>query len=1111
MKKRLLSVALLVLSQFAHAQWAVVGSSSFSGGGAGYLDMAFDNNNVPYLSYRDASTAMAGPSVRRFNGSSWVQVGTAGMSSDQAEYTELAFDNANTPYIVYKDGGNANKVTVRKFVSGSWTAVGPVAFSGGQVDFTNIAIDANNVVYVAYRDGANSFKSTVVKFNGSSWVTVGTAGFSSGISDYIDLVLDNNNVPYITYTDFSLSRKAVVKKFDGSAWVNVGVEGFTSATVIETKLAFDGTNVPYLAYRDGASAYKLSVSKFNGTSWVTVGAAGFSAGTADYLSLAIGSDDLPYIAYRDVANSNKASLMKFNGSSWTTITAGFSTGDAQYTSLALDATDIPYVAYSDGGTVLYSATVQRYAAPPISSSIIPSGSTAICQGQTVTLSIPAQNGVTYKWQDLSAGAGAWSNVAPAGSFGSNGSGSMISTDKNGVPYVLFLDAAYNYEPSLMSYDGSTWSYMGSPGFTPGAVGVDNTSLVFDQANVPYVAFKDATNSNKVSVMKYNGSNWVNVGAAGFSAGVVNYTHMAIDNANVLYVAYSDVANADKLTVKKFNGSAWVTVGTVGFSAGSAGYGKIIIDANNVPHVVYSDGNSSGKATAMKFNGTSWVAVGSTGFSAGSLMFLDLAFDQANALYASYMDLGNGSKATVMKFNGSNWVNVGSAGFTPNESWYLSLGIDRLDNPYVIYADQGNNYYASVKTFNGSTWQSVGSTWITSANVDYTDLIVDANDVVYIAYRDFSVIGTPITVRKFQYTYPQVGTNSNSFVASLPRCYNVVVTNSVGFTATSSNKICITVNPLPTVSAGLDQAVCSGDQATLSGAGAVSYTWDQGVVNGTPFTPSATLTYTVTGTDVNTCTNTDQVLVTVNTLPDGTAESNSPVCTGNEIVFASAGGLTYAWSGPNGFSSILQNPRISSPSSIHEGTYDVLITDANNCEITKQVVVSLLVANPDLTIVAGSNSPVCSGDAIVLTLSGGNNIAWTGPNSFTSVQQNPSILASTLVDAGDYTVKFNDVNGCGNVQQLTVVVSNCLSVLNNTDEQKITLFPNPASDFVVIKKDAGVSISKITVYDTMGKVVLTQHLAGSTSSVDVSGLAKGVYTLHVVDADQKFYFTKFLKQ
>jgi len=77
---------------------------------------------------------------------------------------------------------------------------------------------------------------------------------------------------------------------------------------------------------------------------------------------------------------------------------------------------------------------------------------------------------------------------------------------------------------------------------------------------------------------------------------------------------------------------------------------------------------------------------------------------------------------------------------------------------------------------------------------------------------------------------------------------------------------VTVNALPNVFAGNDFTICEGSQAVLSGAGATSYVWNQGQVDGVAFTPATTNTYTVTGTDANGCVNTDDITITLESNP-----------------------------------------------------------------------------------------------------------------------------------------------------------------------------------------------------------------------------------------------------
>ena len=101
----------------------------------------------------------------------------------------------------------------------------------------------------------------------------------------------------------------------------------------------------------------------------------------------------------------------------------------------------------------------------------------------------------------------------------------------------------------MKYDAgeNTWEAVGTPGFSVGQA--DYVSLFIDQG-IPYVTYKDVANSEKATVMKYNGSNWVNVGSAGFSAGSADYTSLFIYNG-IPYVVYQDGANSYKTTVMKF--------------------------------------------------------------------------------------------------------------------------------------------------------------------------------------------------------------------------------------------------------------------------------------------------------------------------------------------------------------------------------------------------------------------------------------------------------------------------------------------------------------------------------------------------------------------------------
>jgi PKD repeat protein len=107
------------------------------------------------------------------------------------------------------------------------------------------------------------------------------------------------------------------------------------------------------------------------------------------------------------------------------------------------------------------------------------------------------------------------------------------------------------------------------------------------------------------------------------------------------------------------------------------------------------------------------------------------------------------------------------------------------------------------------------------------------------------------------------------------------------------------------------------------------------VGGTPTTNPGGLIYEVVYeyTYDCGCTDTDSVNVTMNPAPEATASSNSPVAEDDTIeLYGGPDGMsTYSWSGPNGFSSPLQNPTIPNATIAMSGTYTLTVTDSNGCQ------------------------------------------------------------------------------------------------------------------------------------------------------------------------------------
>jgi len=88
--------------------------------------------------------------------------------------------------------------------------------------------------------------------------------------------------------------------------------------------------------------------------------------------------------------------------------------------------------------------------------------------------------------------------------------------------------------------------------------------------------------------KKSSDSWVTLGSAGFSAGPVQYASMAVDSSNTPYVVYQDGGNSNKATVMKFNGSEWEDVGSPDFSSGSVSNIFLLPAKDNGIYVGYKD-------------------------------------------------------------------------------------------------------------------------------------------------------------------------------------------------------------------------------------------------------------------------------------------------------------------------------------------------------------------------------------------------------------------------------------------------------------------------------------------------------------------------------------------
>lgn len=254
--------------------------------------------------------------------------------------------------------------------------------------------------------------------------------------------------------------------------------------------------------------------------------------------------------------------------------------------------------------------------------------------------------------------------------------------------------------------------------------------------------------------------------------------------------------------------------------------------------------------------------------------------------------------------------------------------------------------------------------------------------------------------------------------SVTTTYIVTGTNAANCSDTGT--VTITVNPLPSVSAGPNQSLCLGNTTQLQATGVASYTWSPNTglsctncANPTVNITSTT-TYTVTGTSAANCVNTAQVTVTVNIPPTITASSNTTICEGTSTPLQVSGAQTYSWSPATGLSCTnCANPTASPTTTT---TYTVIGTDANGCKDTAQMTITV---NPKPIIDAGPDVAVCSLTSIQLQATGATSYSWSPVSGLSCTTcSNPTATPSSTTT---YTVTGSDGNGCSNTDNVTVTV------------------------------------------------------------------------------------------
>ncbi len=375
-----------------------------------------------------------------------------------------------------------------------------------------------------------------------------------------------------------------------------------------------------------------------------------------------------------------------------------------------------------------------------------------------------------------------------------------------------------------------------------------------------------------------------------------------------------------------------------------------------------------------------------------------------------------------------------------------------------YCQNTSSVLSTTSAFNTYNWSNGGN----SASISATQV---NNPITVTVTNQFNCSATsaPFSVTQIA----NIITNSNVSVCQGQSAtihgvaQNTAGTYSGNFQSAngcdSTSNVTLTILSLPPVNAGVDQTICEGGNVTLSGTGASTYLWNNGVSNGINFTPPlGTTIYTLTGTDANNCQATDQVTVTVNATPNVNAGSDITICTGESVTLTATGATNVNWDNN------VTNGQAFNPTTT---TLYTVTGSSNGCTDTDDVLVSVLDA-PTASISGDGN--YCEGETInPITVNVG-----TGFNSYSvTYSLNGQVQPPLIVTGNSATITPPGTVGSYEFQLISVSsngANQCSS--QPIDSVLIQVNPNPvidAGEDLVLCEPSGGNPDEITLQGSGG--------------------------------------------
>ncbi len=683
----------------------------------------------------------------------------------------------------------------------------------------------------------------------------------------------------------------------------------------------------------------------------------------------------------------------------------------------------PVVTYATPGTYQVSLTATNgsgsdtetkvgYITVSANPTVSASNAGPYCVGQTIALNATGSGGTSYSWTGPATFTSSLEDPTRAGALVTHaGTYTVVLTNTtSGCTASATTDVTVNANPTISA--ANTGPYCAGSTISLNATGVGGNTFAWTGPNAFSTSTEDPTIANGQAV-----------NAGTYTVTYTNTTSGCTASANTVVTV-----NANP-TIAPVNGGPYCSGQTITLTSNGAGgtsyswsgpNGFTSTAAN--PTIANGQVVNAGTYNVTITNTTSGcTAAGSTSVVVNASPTVSAANSGPHCAGATLTLNATGSGGTSYSWTGPNT-------FT-----------SALEDPTIANAQTVNTGLYTVVLTNTTSGCTASAT--TTATINANPTVSASNAGPYCAGQTIALNATGAGGTSYAWTGPLSFSSAledptrASSLTTHSGTYTVVLTNTTSGCTATANTV-VTVNANPTISASNNGPLCAGATLNLSatGSGGTAYAWtgpntfssaleDPTIANAQVFKPGI---YTVVLNYPNTiCTASTTTAATINANPTVSASNNGPLCVGATLNLnaTGAGGTAYAWSGPNGYTSAIEDPSLANVQLSNAGAYTVVLTNTTT-SCTASATTNLTVnANP--TVSASSNTPLCVGQTLNLnaTGSGGTSYAWSGPNGFTNTAEDPTVANMQLVNAGTYSVVLtNTTSGCTATANTAVAVN-----------------------------------------------------------------------------------------